>query len=185
MVEIVGSPISRPASARVAAIAVVAAVAAAAGLALPRVGVPPALGLVGYLAIRLSKPNRLLRRRTLSVAQHRRAAIIVGSVVFAGRRAVQRNARRSRSRRPPAVPIYHRIASAADAGDLKLGETLQQCEEFACARATIVELASARTLGLAKLRGFAVDDLHAYGWRQPVLRSHAQSPGRYGAMTGG
>ena len=171
MVEIVGSPISRPASARVAAIAVVAAVAAAAGFALPRVGVPPALGLVSYLAIRLCRPNRLLRRRTLSVAQHRRAAIIVGSVVFAGAALFSATlagldlAGRLQSR------LYQRIASAADAGDLKLGETLQQCEEFACARATIVELASARSLGLAKLRGFAVDDLHAYGWRQPLLRS--------------
>jgi hypothetical protein len=168
MVEIVGSPISRPASARLAAIAAVAVATAAAGFALPRLGVPPALGLVGYLAIRLSKPNPMPRRRTLSAAQHRRAAIIVGSLVFAGAALFSATlagldlAGRLQSQ------LYQRIARAEDAGDLKLGETLQQCEEFACARATIVELATARSLGLAKLRGFAVDDLHAYGWRPPI-----------------
>jgi hypothetical protein len=175
MVEIVGSPISRPASPRLAAIAAVAAVAAVMGLALPRLGVPPALGLVGYLAIRLSKPNQLLRRRGLSAAQHRRAAIIVGSLMFAGAALFSATlagldlADRLQSR------LDQGIASAEDAGDLKLGETLQQCEEIACARATIVELATARSLGLAKLRGFAVDGLHAYGWRQPILRSYQET----------
>ncbi len=78
MVEIVNSPISRPASLRLAVIAAVSAVS----LALPLVGVPLALGLAGYLTISLSKPNKVLRGRYLSALQHRRAAIIVGGAVF-------------------------------------------------------------------------------------------------------
>ena len=79
MFEIVGFPISRPASSRLAIIAAVAA----ASLMLPLVGVPLAFGLVGYLTISLSKPNKVVRGRTLSAAQHRRAAIVVGGAVFA------------------------------------------------------------------------------------------------------
>jgi len=62
---------------RLAAVVAVAIVS----LPLPPVGVPLALGLAGYLAIVLSKPNQVVRGRTLSTVQHRRAAIIVGSAV--------------------------------------------------------------------------------------------------------
>jgi hypothetical protein len=70
--------IPKPAGSRLAVLAAVAA----PGLAPALVGVPLALGVAGYLTISLSKPNRIVRGRSLSVTQHRRAAIIVGSVVF-------------------------------------------------------------------------------------------------------
>jgi hypothetical protein len=76
MVEIVGPPISKPASTRSAVIA------AAASLALPAIGFPLAPGLAGYQTIRLSEPNQVLPGRTFSAAQHRRTAIIVGGAVF-------------------------------------------------------------------------------------------------------
>lgn len=60
MVEIGGSATSRPGTTRRAGIAA----AAVAGLALPRVRVPLALGRAGYLAIILSKPNQVVRGRT-------------------------------------------------------------------------------------------------------------------------
>jgi hypothetical protein len=171
MVEIGGSPISKPASTRLAAIA------AAASLALPPVGVPLALGVAGYLTICFSKPNKVLRGCTLSAAQHRRTAIVAGSAVFgvaalfsATLAGVDLAARLESQ-------LCSRIEIAVGAGTLKLGETLQQCEKFTCARATIVRLATYRTLGIAKLGGFAMHDVRAYGWRQPTARSNGGWPG--------
>jgi hypothetical protein len=164
MVEIVNSPISRPASLRLAVIAAVSA----ASLALPLVGVPLALGLTGYLTISLSKPNRIVRGRSLSVTQHRRTAIAaLFSATLAGfDLAVRLEAQ-----------LCDRIEIAAGAGSLKLGETLAQCEGFACARATVVKLATFRTLGLARLHGFAMHDVRAYGWRQSTGRGNGDWPG--------
>jgi hypothetical protein len=164
MVAIAGSAISRPAGMRLAAIAA----AAITSLAAPPVGVPLALGLAGYLAIILSKPNQIVRGRTLSAGQRRRAALVVASVVFglgaltSATLAALNLAGRLESR------LYDRIDIAAGAGALRLGESLRQCEEFACARATIVRLATDNTFGIAELHGFALDDLHAYGRHQPA-----------------
>ncbi len=69
------------------------------------------------------------------------------------------------------------LKSPPTAGSLKLGETLKQCESFACAQATIVKLATFRTLGLVQLRGFALDDVRAYAWRQPMGRVDDNRPG--------
>lgn len=100
-----------------------AAIAAAAitSLALPPVGVPLTLGLAGYLAIILSKPNRIVRGRTLCAAQHRRVAIIVGGAVFglaaltsAALAALDLAGRRESQ-------LHGRIEIAAGAGALRLG----------------------------------------------------------------
>ena len=162
MVEIAGSAISKPAGMRLAAIAA----AAITSLALPPVGAPFALGLAGYLAIILSKPNQIVRGRTLCAAQQRRVASIVGGAVFglaaltSAALAALDLAGRLESR------LYDRIDIAAAAGALRPGESLRQCEEFACARATIVSLATNNTFGIAELHGFALDDVHAYGRHQ-------------------
>jgi hypothetical protein len=174
MVEIVNSPISRPASLRLAVIAAVSA----ASLARPLVGVPLALGLTGYLTISLSKPNRIVRGRCLSVTQHRRTAIIVGSVVFAIAALFSATLAGFDLAVRLEAQLYDRIEIAAGDGSLKLGETLAQCEGFACARATIVKLASFRTLGLAQLHGFAMHDVRAYGWRQSTGRGNGDWPGQ-------
>jgi hypothetical protein len=162
MVEIVNSPISRPASLRLAVIAAVSA----ASLALPQVGVPLALGLTGYLTISLSKPNRIVRGHSLSVTQHRRTAIIVGSIVFEIAALLSATLAGFDLATRLEAQLCERIEIAAGDGSLKLGETLAQCEGFACARATIVKLATFRTLGLAQLHGLAMHDVRAYGWRQ-------------------
>src|SRR5271167_2475532 len=173
MVEIVNSPISRPASLRLAVIAAVSA----ASLALPLVGVPLALGLTGYLTISLSKPNRIVRGRSLSVTQHRRTAIIVGSVVFGIAALFSATLAGFDLAVRLEAQLCERIEIAAGAGSLKLGETLAQCEGFACARATIVKLATFRTLGLAQLHGFTMHDVRAYGWRQSTGRGNGDWPG--------
>ena len=173
MVEIVGFPLLKPAGPRLAVLAAVAA----AGRAQPLVGVPLALGVTGYLTISLSKPNRIVRGRSLSVTQHRRTAIIVGSVVFgiaALFSAILAGfdlAVRLESQ------LFDRIEIATGDGSLKFGETLVQCEGFACARATIVKLATFRTLGLAQLHGFAMHDVRAYGWRQSTIGGNGDWPG--------
>jgi hypothetical protein len=171
MVEIVSSAISRPASARLVVIAAVAA----ASLVLPTVGVPMALAVAGYLTISLSKPNCVVRGRTLSAAQHRRSAIVVGSGVF-GIAALFSATLAGLGLATRLAQLYDRIEIAAGAGSLKLGETLQQCESFGCAQATIVKLATFRTLGLVQLRGFALDNVHAYAWRQPMGRVDDDRP---------
>lgn len=173
MVEIVNSPISRPASLRLAVIAAVSAVS----LALPLVGVPLALGLTGYLTISLSKPNKVLRGRYLSTLQHRRAAIIVGGTVFGIAAVLSATLAGLSLATRLEAQLCERIEIAAGDSSLKLGETLAQCEGFACARATIVKLATFRTLGLAQLQGFAMHDVRAYGWRPPTGRGNGGWPG--------
>jgi len=173
MVEIVSSAISRPASARL----VVIAAAAAASLVLPSVGVPMALGVAGYLTISLSKPNSVVRGRTLSAAQHRRAALVVGSGVFGIAALFSATLAGLGLAARLEAQLHDRIEIAAAAGSLKLGETLQQCESFACAQATIVKLATFRTLGLMQLRGFALDDVRVYAWRQPMGGMDDNRPG--------
>lgn len=171
MAEIAGSPIPRPPGTRLAVIAVAAAAAAAASLALPSVGVPLALGVVGYLAIGLSRPDKVLRGRTLSAAQHRRTATAVGAAVFAAAALCSATLAGLDLAARLEARLYDRIESAAGAGTLELGETLRQCEALACARATIVALATDRTLGIAALHGFAWHDVRAYGRRRPASRS--------------
>lgn len=168
MIEVAGSAVSRPAGIRLAGLAA----ATIASLAVPPVGVPLALGLAGYLAIILSKPNQIVRGRTLSAAQRQRAALVVASAIFglaaltSATLAALDLAGRLQSQ------LYDRIDRAAGAGGLRLGESLRQCEEFACARATIVRLATDNTFGIAELHGFALDDLHAYGRHQSTDRAN-------------
>lgn len=173
MVEIAGSPISRPAHTRLAFFAAVAAVAAAS-LALPLVGVPPALGVAGYLTIRLSKPNQVLRGRVLSAPQQRRAAIVVGSAVF----GIAALFSASLAGLDLAARLESRLYDQLETSDatLKLGDTTWECEKFACARATIIKLATDKTLGIAELHGFALDDVRAYGRHQPLAKSNGERP---------
>lgn len=173
MVAIVGFPIPKPAGSRLAILAAVAA----ACLAPPLVGVPLALGVVGYLTISLSKPNRIVRGRSLSVTQHRRAAILVGGAVFAIAALLSATLAGFDLAVRLEAQLYERIEIAAGDGSLKFGETFAQCEGFACARATILKLATSRTLGLAQLHGFAMHDVRAYGWRQPTGQGNGDWPG--------
>ncbi len=172
MVEIVGFPISRPASSRLALVAA----GAAASLVLPLVGVPLAFGLAGYLTISLSKPDKVVRGRTLSMAQHRRAALVVGAAVFAIAALCSATLAGLDLAARLEAQLYDRIETGADAGVLQLGDTLQVCQGFACARATVIKLATSKTLGLAELHGFALHDLRIFGWRRPAARAEDHRP---------
>jgi len=111
------------------------------------------------------------------VTQHRRTAIIVGSVVFGIAALFSVTLAGFDLAIRLEAQLYDRIEIAAGDGSLKLGERFVQCEGFACARATIVKVASFRTLGLTQLRGFAMHDVRAYGWRQSTDRGNNDWPG--------
>ena len=68
------------------------------------------------------------------MAQHRRTAIIVGSVVFAIAALFSATLAGFDLAVRLEAQLYDRIEIAAGDGSLKLGETLAQCEGFACAR---------------------------------------------------
>jgi len=141
-------------------LAAITAAAVTASLALPPVGAPLALGLGGYLALILSKPNQAVRGHTLSATQYQRAALIVCSAVFelaallSATLAARELAGRLESQ------VCDRIELAAAAGAPRLGESMRRCEGFASARATIVRLATDKTLGSLNAR-LALDDLPA------------------------
>jgi hypothetical protein len=172
MVEIVGFPISRSASSRLAIITA----GAGASLILPLVGVPLALGLVGYLTISLSKPNKVVRGRTLSAAQHRRVAIVVGGTVFALATLFSATLAGLDLANRLEAQLYGRVEAAAGSGALQIAYTLQVCEGFACARATVTKLATSKSLGLVELHGFAAHDVRVYGWHPPADRAEANRP---------
>jgi len=167
MVEIVGFPLSMPASSRLAIIGAVAA----ASLMLPLVGVPLAFGLAGYLTISLSKPNKVVRGRTLSALQHRRAAIVVGGTVFALAMLFSATLAGLDLANGLEAQLYDRLEAAASARALQLDDTVLVCEGFACARATVIKLATPKALGLMEFHGFALHDVRIYGWHQPASRA--------------
>jgi hypothetical protein len=113
-----------------------------------------ALGLrfAGCPAISLGKPDKVRPGRIPSAARQRRTAKIAGSAAFwiatlfsamlAGLDLVTRLE----------SGLHDGIEIATDADTLRLGKMLEQCEKFACARATICKFATRRTLGIAKLR---------------------------------
>jgi hypothetical protein len=150
----------------------VAVIAAAAGaVEFPVVGIPLALGIATYAAIRLSKPHQILRGRNLSPTQHRRAAVIA-AVGISGMAALSSGtvvaidlAKLIENRLNDALAISHR------SGELKLGQIFDECQSLVCARATVIKLATPSTFGIAKLNGFALHEQTIYHWRTASGRS--------------
>ena len=143
---------------------------------LPPVGVPLAFGLAGYMTISLSKPNQVVRGRTLSAAQHRRAAIVVGAAVFALAILFSATLTGLDLARGLEARLYDRVEAAASAGALRLDDTVHVCEGLACDQATVIKLATSKTLGLMEFHGFALHDVRIYGWRQPTARAEGNRP---------
>jgi hypothetical protein len=142
-----------------------AAIAAAAGIVgFPVIGVPVAVGIGTYIAIKLSKPHAIVRGRILSPRQHRRAAMIVGggmlafAALFSGTLLALELANRLEHR------LHDPLKAAYRRGELKPGQMFEECS-LACARATVVELATPNAPGIAKLSGLALHDHTIYHWR--------------------
>lgn len=161
MASLVGTPFAQRQSTRTC---VVAALSAVGCLLFPLLGIPLALGAAAYAAIKWSRPDKILRGRTLSAAQHRRAAVVaagaaagtavLGSALVGGFELAARLEQGLRDQ----------VEIARLAGGIKIGARFEQCEGIACARATILRVATGRTLGVARLSGFAAHDESVYGW---------------------
>jgi hypothetical protein len=153
-----------------------AGVAGAAGaVGFPMVGVPLALGVAAYAAIRLSKPHKIIRGRSLSPRQHRRAAVIAAggmagiAALSSGTIAAVDLANMLEHRLHDALAITH------CRGALVPGQVLAECQSLVCAQATVVKLATPSTFGMAKLSGFALHEQTVYPWRTASGQSESSS----------
>jgi hypothetical protein len=140
---------------------------AGASFGYPLAGVPLALGLAAYAAIRSCRPDGILRGRRLSPWQHRRAAALAGGLILVGSAAfsltiygIALAGRLEHRLQQDAVLDYRR-------GALRLGQVFEACEAVACARARIIRLTTPRTLGIARLSGFALHDQMIYSGPGP------------------
>lgn len=153
---------------------------ASLGFAYPLAGIPLTLGLAAYAAIRWCRPDQVVRGRHLSAVHHHRAALVMAGLILLCAAVFS-------------LTIYgiavagrleHRLQRDAALGyrkgELKVGQVLEACEGLACARARIIQLATAHTLGIARLHGFALHDETIYGWAGPThtLLSRFSSPQR-------
>ncbi len=149
--------------------AIIAALVGAVGF--PIVGVPLALGIGSYAAIKLSKPHQIVRGRTLSPSQHQRVALntavgITGiAALLSGTLVAVDLANVLEHRLHDALAISH------SRGELQLGQILDECQSLVCARATVIKLATPATFGIAKLNGFALHEQTIYRWRNSSGRS--------------
>jgi hypothetical protein len=137
-----------------------------AGFAGPAVVVPVLLAAVVYAAIKLSRPDKILRGQTLSPARQRRiAALVAGGMLglaalFSGAASTLKLAAALELR------LRDQIEAAEVQGTAHAGSTFIECERVVCAEATILQIPTAdHILGIARLSGFALHDEALYGWR--------------------
>jgi hypothetical protein len=147
----------------------------AAAIGCPMVGVPLALGMAAYAAIRMSKPHAIVRGRTLSPRQQRRAAAIIGGgmlgiAALTGTLIYSLELANSLEHR-----LHHNIEAAYDQAEPQVGQVFEECKLFACARATIAQPSTPKTLGIARLNGFALHTQSLYHWRNPAAQTETMT----------
>jgi hypothetical protein len=167
------SPARRKVSLSVACVAGIAVIT----LGCPGCGIPLALGIVAYAAIKLSKPHAIMRDRTLSLHQHHRAAVIAAggalgvAALFSG----------ASSALDLATMLEHRLDDTLKAvsrrGEMKVGQSFETCD-LACARAVVLELPTPYTPGIAKLSGFTIHERSIYRWRNSLAGIEASTAQR-------
>jgi hypothetical protein len=145
------------------------AAAAAASLTVPLVGVPLALAFLAYGGIKLLAPHKVLRGRVLSELQHHRVAVVAGAAILGVAAACSTLIYGL----GVAAQLEHRlrvdIDHARDLGGLQAGQTFRECEQVICASATIVQLPTNRTLGVARLEGMTLHPDTLFGWHKAHL----------------
>ena len=144
----------------------------------PIIGVPLALGIAAYAAIMFSKPHRIIRGRILAPRQHRRAAAIIGGGVLGTASLAGALVHGLELANTFEHRLHHRIEAAYDHGEPRVGQVFEECQLFACARATIAQPATPGTLGIARLDGFALHYQSLYHWREAAVRPEAAAAGR-------
>jgi hypothetical protein len=151
-------------------------VVAIAGFAGPAVAIPVIPAAVVHAAIKLSKPDKILRGQVLSPARQRRiAALVAGAMLgvaalFSGAASTLKLAATLELR------LRDRIETAEAQGAARAGSTFRECERMVCAQATILQIPTGHILGIARLSGFALRDEALYGWRGPLPRRPAPAP---------
>ena len=146
---------------------------AGVGFGFPLAGVPLALGVAAYAAIRSCRPDRILRGRRLSPWQHHRAAVLAGGLILACSALFSLTIYGIAVAGRLECRLQQDAALGYRQGTLKVGQVFEACEALACARARILQLTTPRTLGIARLSGFAMHDEVVYAWpsppRSPIL----------------
>ncbi len=152
-------------------IAAAAAIAAATGLASPPIGIPMIVGIAAYAGIAVSRPDKILRGQTLSPSRQRRAAAIAGLGMLALTASFSGAASALRLAALLELRLRDQIETALASGTAQPGRTFRECERVVCAQATIIQLPTGHTLGIARLSGFALHDETPYGWRSATARA--------------
>jgi hypothetical protein len=173
MVYSIRAWIARPPAAWALTLVVAVAVAGVAG---PAVAGPVIVAAIVYAAIKLSRPDKILRGQTLSPARQRRLAALAAGVMlgiaalFSGTASALKLAASLEAR------LRDRIEIADVQGATRAGSTFRECEQLVCAEATIFQIPTDHTLGIARLSGFALHDEAAYGWRGVAAHRPAPAP---------
>jgi hypothetical protein len=146
-------------------------IAAAASLMLPLIGIPLALACLSYAGIRLLAPHKIIRGRVLSELQHHRVAVMTGAAILgiaaACSTVIYGLGVAARLEHALRVDIDH----ARDLGQLRVGQVFDECERVMCASATIVQLPTNHTLGVARLAGLTLHPDTLFGWHKAHLTS--------------
>lgn len=155
---------------------IIGAIALVLGAAVefPVFGVPVAVAAATYTWVRLSKPHKVLRGRTLSPHQQRRAAVIGAAamlgvgLLFSGTLCALHLANTLERQ------LQESLKAAYRSGELSPGQLVEECR-LACARAVVVETPALNTPGIAKLNGYAIHDELIYEWRNSTMPPKLQS----------
>jgi hypothetical protein len=150
-------------------------VVALATLAAPSFGIPIALAAASYGIVKFSSPHKVLRGHHLSPAQQHRAGLILGATVLAVGTVYSATDFSLQLAHQLEYNLHQAISAAYAHGDIKPGEIFTACRGIICARATIIQPATPRTLGIARLGGFAVHDDTVFGWRRPMEQAEASA----------
>ena len=153
---------------RAAWIALAGALVVIAAVELPALGVPCAAAVATYAWVRLCKPHKVLRGRTLSPHQQQRAALIGAVAVLASGALFSGTICALHLANTLEGQLQESLISAHRRGELRPGQLIEQCK-LACARAVVVETPDYNTPGIARLNGYTVHNHLIYGWRNSAV----------------
>ena len=152
-----------------------AGVIALAVVAVPSFGIPVALAAASYGVVKMTNPRKILRGHRLSREQQHRAGLILGAIVLTVGIIYSAADYSLQLAHGLEHKLHHAIGAAYAQGEIRVGEVFTACRGIVCASATIVQPATAKTLGIARLGGFAIHDDNLFGWRQPAEHADARA----------
>lgn len=139
------------------------------------IGIPLACAALAYVVTVMTGPQNILRGRTLSPGQQRRAALIVAAAMLAFAGLCSGAVYGIQLANTLEQRLRDEIDVQRTRGELTVGQSFEECAPLACARATIVQLPGRGAVGIARLGGFAMHDQKMFGW-QKVFAWHNSVP---------